>query len=252
MVQTDFYAPVRAALFPAYASVNNDLPALRRLTVDSSALMLLIGLPMSLGLAVIAPDAVRVLLGDRWLPVIPLLQVLCISGCVASGIAGAPVLFVAMGRPDTAAKLAAFRFAVVVCLVSLGVATAGTLGAAWAMVATACITQAIFWRVVQKSLDLSFAEMRRYFIRPVAASAIMALAVLALQDLLPPGHSFASSMLRLAGGVVTGAMTYGISLFVLWRVAGKPEGAERQLLDLVAAAGRRIVMWRARVSGSRP
>jgi O-antigen/teichoic acid export membrane protein len=251
MVQTDFYAPVRAALFPAYASVNDDPAALKRLMVDSSALMLLIGLPLSLGLAVIAPDAVRVLLGDRWLPVIPLLQILCISGCVASGMAGAPVLFVAMGRPDTEAKLAAFRFAVVVCLVSLGAATAGTLGAAWAMVATACITQAVFWRIIQRRLDLSFAEIRRYFIRPIVSSAIMTLAILVLQGLLPPGHSLASSMLRLVGGIATGGVAYGISLFVLWRLAGKPEGAERQLLDLIAAVGRRIVIWRTRVSGSR-
>jgi O-antigen/teichoic acid export membrane protein len=249
-VQTDFYAPVRAALFPAYASVNDDMAALKRLTVDSSALMLLIGLPLSLGLAVVAPDAVRVLLGDRWLEVIPLLQVLCISGCVASGIAGAPILYVAMGRPDTAAKLAAFRFVLTVSLVALGVATAGTLGAAWAMVATACITQLINWRVVQRSLDLSLAEVRRDFTRPVVAAAVMALAVLALLNLLPEEHSFASSMLRLGGCVLGGALAYGLSLFVLWRVAGRPDGAERHLLDLLGAMARRVVLWRARVSGS--
>lgn len=78
----------------------------------------------------------------------------------------------------------------------------------------------------------------------------MTLAVLVLQGLLPPGHSLASSMLRLVGGIATGGVGYGISLFVLWRLAGKPEGAERQLLDLIAAVGRRIVIWRARVSGS--
>jgi hypothetical protein len=66
IVATDFYAPTRKALFPAYAAVNNDMATLKRLTIDSSSLMMLIGLPLSAGLGVVAPDAVHVLLGDRW------------------------------------------------------------------------------------------------------------------------------------------------------------------------------------------
>jgi O-antigen/teichoic acid export membrane protein len=250
VVASDLYAPIRRALFPAYASVNDDIPALKRLTVDSSALMMLIGLPLSAGMAVVAPDAVHVLLGDRWLPVIPLLQIVSLAACIGSGIAGAPVLYVAMGRPDTAAKLAAFRFVVVTSLLALGAGTAGTLGAAWAMVGTACITQVVNWRIVGRSLALSAKEMRQSFSRPVMAAAIMALAVLALQDVLPEGRSFASSLLRLAAGVATGALAYGLSLLMLWRIAGKPDGAERHVLDLLAAIGKRIVLWRARVLGS--
>jgi O-antigen/teichoic acid export membrane protein len=250
IVVTDLYAPIRRALFPAYASVNDDIAALKRLTVDSSALMMLIGLPLSVGLAVVAPDAVHVLLGDRWLPVIPLLQILCISGCVGSGIAGAPVLFLAMGRPDTIAKIVSFRLIVVCALLTLGATTAGTLGAAWAMLATACIMQVVNWRIVSRSIGVSGKELRQYFARPVTASAIMAVVVLALQDVLPEGLSLASSLLRLVGGIVTGGLAYGLALLMLWRLAGKPDGAERHVLDLLAAIGKRIVVWRARVSGS--
>lgn len=250
IVASDFYAPVRRALFPAYSSVNDDIAALKRLTVDSSALMMLIGLPLSAGLAVVAPDAVHVLLGDRWLPVIPLLQILCVAGCIGSGIAGAPVLYVAMGRPDTAAKLSVFRFVVVSSLLALGATTAGTVGAAWAMVGTACITQVVSWRVVSRSIGLSGRELGRYFARPVIASAIMVLAVLALQDLMPEGRSFASSLLRLVAGIATGGLAYLLSLLMLWRIAGKPGGAERHALDSIAEIGKRFVLWRARVPGS--
>lgn len=250
IVVTDLYAPIRRALFPAYASVNDDIAALRRLTVDSSALMMLIGLPLSAGLGVVAPDAVPVLLGDRWLPVIPLLQILCVAGCIGSGIAGAPVLFLAMGRPDTVAKLAAFRLVVLSTLLVLGATTAGTLGAAWAMLGTACVTQIVNWKIVSRTLGVSGKELRQYFTRPVMAVAIMALVVLALQDVLPEGRSLASSLLRLVAGIVTGGLAYGFSLLVLWRIAGKPDGAERHVLDLLASIGKRIVLWRARVSGS--
>ncbi|HET7032233.1 MAG TPA: oligosaccharide flippase family protein [Casimicrobiaceae bacterium] len=249
IVATDFYAPVRRALFPAYASVSDDLSALKRLTLDSSALMMLIGLPMSAGLAVVAPDLVPVLLGERWLQVTPLLQIFCISACIGSGIAGAPVLYVAMGRPDTAAKLAAFRFVVLVTLVAVGVSAAGTLGAAWAMVATACITQAVNWRIVGRSIDLSFSDVRRYLTRPIVASAMMVLAVLALQKMLPDGHAFASSLLRLVACTLTGALVYAVSLLALWRLAGKPGGAERHILDLMATAVRRVAFPLFRTSG---
>ena len=249
IVATDFYAPTRKALFPAYAAVNNDMATLKRLTIDSSSLMMLIGLPLSAGLGVVAPDAVHVLLGDRWFPVITPLRILCVAGCVGSAIAGATVLYDAMGRPDTVAKLAALRFAVVVPLLAVGATVAGVVGAAWAMVATACVTQVFNWCVVKSRLDLSGKEIRRHFTRPVVATAIMVLAVLAVQDVLPDGGSFASSLFRLVAGIVAGGLVYVLSLVTLWRIAGKPEGAERHVLELLGVIGKRVVFWRARVTG---
>lgn len=249
VVTTDLYAPVRRALFPAYASVNDDIAALKRLTVESTALMILIGLPLSAGLAVVAPDVVRVLLGDRWLAVIPLLQTLAIAACIGSGISGAPVLFVAIGRPDTAAKLAGFRLVVLASLLVIGASMAGTIGAAWAMVATAGITLVVNWRLVGQHLALSHREMRHAFSRPFIASGFMALAVLSLRDALPDGQSFGSSLLRLCACITAGALAYVLSLLILWRIARKPGGAEQQVLDLLAIVGKRLVPWRGRVSG---
>jgi PST family polysaccharide transporter len=144
--------------------------------------------------------------------VITPLRILCVAGCVGSAIAGATVLYDAMGRPDTVAMLAALRFAVVVPLLAVGATVAGVVGAAWAMVATACVTQVFNWCVVKSRLDLSGKEIRRHFTRPVVATAIMVLAVLAVQDVLPDGGSFASSLFRLVAGIVAGGLVYVLSL----------------------------------------
>ena len=243
---SDLYAPIRRALFPAYAAVNDDPAALKRLVVDSTALMTLIGLPVSVGIALVAPDAVALLLGDAWLEVIPLLQILAIAGCVGSRVSGAPVLFVALGRPDVAAKLAGFRFAMAASLLALGAMAGGAIGAAWATVAIAVVMGTVNWRLVGRAVSLSSGELWRAVYRPFAAVALMAIAVVALLAALPDGHDWFSSLLRLGAAIVVGASTYVAALATAWRLTDRPDGPERHIIDMLGALRKSSAAWSRR------
>ncbi len=236
---TDLYAPIRRALFPAYAALSDDRAALKRVTLASTAMMLAVGLPISAGTAVVAPDAVRVLLGERWLDVVPLLQILAIAGCVGSRVSAAPLLFVALDRPDIAAKLAGLRFIVLVVFVSIGVHAAGALGAAWAIVAAAVVASFFNWRLVRAALAMSRAELWRVAFRPAVAAAIMVVVTFAFLASVPDAHTFASSLMRLAGASAIGALAYALALLSSWQVAGRPDGPERHLLDALATLRQR-------------
>ena len=252
IVVSDLYAPIRRALFPAYAAVSDDRAALKRLTLDSMALMMLGGLPLSVGIAVMASDAVPVLLGDRWLEVVPLLQILAISGCVGSHVSSAPTLFIALGRPDVAAKLAGLRLVVLVSLLVVGANAAGTVGAAWGTVVAAIVTGLVNWRLTGRALGLSSVDLWRAVKRPVVAAAIMAMAVLALLAALPAGLSFASSLLRLGAGVAIGAIIYAGALAIAWHRAGRPPGPEQQVLGLLTTVWQRSGPWRERIVRDKP
>ncbi len=93
------------------------------------------------------------------------------------------------------------------------------------------------------------AQVRAVLWRPLAAAAAMALAVLAVQGgiadpaaaaplVVAPGGVFEPAA-RLARDAAVGAAAFTTTLFALWALAGRPDGAERILLTV---AGR--LRWR--------
>jgi PST family polysaccharide transporter len=71
--------------------------------------------------------------------------------------------------------------------------------------------------------------------RPVLGSAVMAVAVSAILSVLPDADSVPTAALLLAAGVAVGALVYGLLVLGLWWASGRPDGAERWLLDRVTA-----------------
>ena len=77
--------------------------------------------------------------------------------------------------------------------------------------------------------------MLREIWRPLLGSAIMAMAVLGASRLLDE----AAPIARLAAVVSIGAVTYGLTILVLWRAFGSPPGAETYILEKLKLARQR-------------
>ncbi len=67
-------------LFPAASKVQGDAERFQRAFFTAFSLSVAVSLPISLGVAVLAPEIVLVLYGDRWAATIPLLQILALFG----------------------------------------------------------------------------------------------------------------------------------------------------------------------------
>ncbi|WP_310392818.1 lipopolysaccharide biosynthesis protein [Hymenobacter sp.] len=70
---------VAKVAFPAFSQVQQDVPRLRGLYLRSSTLVATLVLPLCAGVAVAAPEMVRVLLGPKWDASAPVLQMLCVA-----------------------------------------------------------------------------------------------------------------------------------------------------------------------------
>lgn len=87
-------------MFPALSRMQADDAGSRELFLQLHRYLLLISYPILFGLAVVADDAIRLLLTDKWAPIVPFLQVLClVSGLRISATLMPPVLF-ARGKPE--------------------------------------------------------------------------------------------------------------------------------------------------------
>jgi len=233
MATTELQAPIRRAMFPGFAAVSHDAALLRRSYVAWTAVMVLLTFPIPIGLALVADDVVRVLLGERWLPVVALLQILACAGIFRASVAGSQLMLIAMGQPRLAAAVAVLRAVVVIPLVVMGTALADATGAAWAMFAMAALMFGVNLGVVIGAVRVSRTELFDASWRPAVATLVMAAVVLAMAPLLPGNGSFAGAILRLVVEAVVGLGTYAAALGLLWSLAGRPAGAESHALEFV-------------------
>lgn len=86
--------------FPALSRVRGDSAASKKMYLQLHRYLLAISLPLIFGLMAVAEDAVSVVLSDKWLPMVPVLQILCILNAVRiSGTLASPGLN-SRGRAD--------------------------------------------------------------------------------------------------------------------------------------------------------
>lgn len=66
--------------FPIFSAVAHDVFQLKKGVRFALRSMMLVNVPMMLGLAAVAEPLTLVLFGEKWLPAVPIMQVLCIAG----------------------------------------------------------------------------------------------------------------------------------------------------------------------------
>ena len=232
-------APIRRAILPGFSSVAHDLEDLRRSFVDVFAFTLLMAMPLAVGTGLIAEPLVHVVLGEKWLASIPLIQVLALYGLLSVAGAGSGPVFLALGRPQIMTYVLGAGLTVLAPLLILGVQHAGALGAAWAVTGAVLVTAVLDIGLSARVLKLRLNSLAAASWRPLAAVTLMLAVVLQLQNSWPEPASFLEWLTLLLLCVAVGAATYVGSVAGLWLMAGRPEGAEQHLVTAVAGLARR-------------
>lgn len=122
-----------SVMFPAFASVRDERARLGELWVRSMRITLALTLPSAALIAVLAEPFARALLGDRWLPIVPLTYALSIFGIMRAFGASAGALLLAIGRPDLRTKIQVAQLFVLAVAIYPLYLKYGVLGVAWAV-----------------------------------------------------------------------------------------------------------------------
>ncbi|TVQ10271.1 MAG: lipopolysaccharide biosynthesis protein [Leptolyngbya sp. DLM2.Bin27] len=88
----------RDVALPTFSRLQEDPERFRRAFYLATQLTSAIAMPTFLGMAVLAPELVRVLFGEQWLPAAPLMQILALLGILRSITFFKGSVFVAMGK----------------------------------------------------------------------------------------------------------------------------------------------------------
>jgi lipopolysaccharide exporter len=205
----------------------------------------IVTLPASIGLALVAPPLVRLMLGPAWMEAVPLLQVVAVGSALGIFGQACHAQFDAFGmlRQD---------FSVILfCAVARGVLVVGflphygLLGGATGYAASLTLEPVAYLAMKWRSLPFSGTALAGSVIRPLLASAGMALLLLWLYPAwLEPAPTMAGVIRQLAGAGLAGIGSYCGFILLFWGLAKQPDGAEA---DILAIARLRQQTWNSRV-----
>ncbi|MBV9376035.1 MAG: lipopolysaccharide biosynthesis protein [Alphaproteobacteria bacterium] len=233
VVTTNLLMPLRRAILPGYAKLASDAERMHDVFIDIFAVLFLASAPLSLGIGVVADPLVRIALGPQWLATIPLIQVLCVADFLRLLTAAASPIYIATGRPHYMMVLYGGGAIATVPLLIYGIAQAGALGAAYAILVVAVLSAALDFFLVNRLLQLTVSRLFAGCWRPIISMTVMVATVAGVQASWPKSQSVGDLILMLGAAVTVGGAVYSLCGFVLWIVAGRPRGAERHLFEAV-------------------
>lgn len=228
---TELVMPVNRALFPGYSRMAGDSERLVSGFVRAIGLVSLLAIPASVGLTVVADDAVPLLLGASWLGTVPVIEILAIAGISTALQINCWSVFMATQRFRYLAYLNLLHLAVMIPAMLVFVPPRGAEGAALAHLAACIASLPAGLLMVRAVIGVPLRALAGALWRPVIAAAAMYLAVeWALPGALPPESSAIALLQRLGQTVAAGAIAFTAAIALLWRAAGRPESAERLAL----------------------
>jgi lipopolysaccharide exporter len=229
------YPPARA-LYAVYARVSSDSAAMREYYMRALSFIVILACATGTGIALVAEDAVRVILGQNWLDAIPLLPWLALASALLGVARTATTVLIAAGHALSNALQSMLFAALLVPTAWLGIHMAGTEGVAVARFAVTVAITPLMFAMLMRRLQVRPTALVASCWRPVAAATAMAAAVTAAHPAMPP-----LPPLRLCLEAALGASVYGASLLVCWLCSGRPPGPESTALVNLKAQVRRFL-----------
>lgn len=195
--------------FPMFSAAAHDKQQLRRGMQLAIRGLMLVNVPVMLGLMVVAEPFVMAVFGHKWLPMVPVLRVLCLAGVLwPMHVVNVNVLM-ALGQSRTLFRAEVVKKSIGLLLLVAG-AMHGVLGIAWSQVAFSVVSLLVNAWTVGRLVDYGIRDQVREFAPSFVPGALMALAVALMLDAWQSG-----AVLELAVAVLAGAALYAVIAWML-------------------------------------
>lgn len=228
--------PISQAITPGLSAIAHNNARLRGAYRKAQSVILGIALPIGVGTALMANEMIAILVGIKWLPSAEVVVVL--APTLAFTMITSATDGLAMAKQATRAM---FNRAVLVAAIALPVYGL----AVWQGTFITVIYALVFRLLLQTAVNMYFAKtlIGDSFFSPFAASwrsllaaAAMAGAVIAVPAPFARADPEYVVLLEMMPRVFLGAAVYVFTHFVLWRLAGRPDGFETKMLEVSGIA----------------
>lgn len=202
-------APFAAVAMPVASAMQDSRPTLHRAMESAIRMAALLAYPTFAGGFVIAPYAFPIILGEKWIPSIPIFQIYMVIGLRAPITAIILGVFRGVGRPDVVVWITLTSIIATTILLA-GTYQYGIVAIALALLAKQVITFVLSTWLIQRVVGFTVKAQLLAGSAAFFASAVMGLLVWLFMTYVPAGPYV---MLHLGAGVLLGVIAYPAALF---------------------------------------
>ena len=200
MVATEFGDLIGKVAFPAYSKLQDNAVKLKGGYFKSIQVTSLFVFPITGGIIILAPEFTRIILGEKWLPMVSAMQILALLGllkCMQRG----PV-FKSLGRPDIVKMMAFWRLVIIVITIYPLTVKLQIAGTSLCMLLSSVLVQPIGFCQLGKIADIKSKDVLKLLSVPTVTTLIMMLCVFAAKSAFDTVGLISLGFLVCLGGVV--------------------------------------------------
>jgi O-antigen/teichoic acid export membrane protein len=202
---------VNNVAWPVFSRLQNDLPRLRSALYMSTNIVCFLAWPLFLGMFALTPDLIPMLFGEKWLPSVPVMQVLAFIGLLHSIFFFNESVIVSVGKPHWRLML---QFVIAICnvIAFFVVVKWGIVAVAAAYVVVGYLFAPVFVWMIKLLIGISYAKYAQQYLAPAIASLIMIATVYGLKAFIDSDRLSAIHILLV---IVVAIVCYLLSILVL-------------------------------------
>ena len=198
-------------LFPAYSMIQDNKEKLGCAYLSTMKYLSLIIFPAAFGLMAIAWYFIKVVYGDKWLPIEDVLQILCIYGVTRAMLKISENLYLAAGMPEIITRINCLQLILILILIYPLTFHYGILGTGISVTLPSIFILILGLIESGRIIDRSLLSIVKTILPGLCGSVIMVVLVLMLQNLI----SSYSPVLILILSIAMGSFSY---LIFIWMV----------------------------------
>jgi len=223
---TELVWPISRAVFPGYSRLAESRPQLSAAFLQVIGMVALLTVPAGAIIGLLAEPVVMLLLGEKWLEAVPLIQVLAVFGIFRSLHGPTGSIYLALGKPKVVAILQCVQLGIAAALMFYCVPKWGAIGAAYSLSIAAFFAMSANYAIVIGELSLPLSRLLDVVWRTAAGLLGMGLATSLLRTALGQPNGVAGLVGNLVALTLTGLLAYSATVLLCWRLVGSPSGPE--------------------------
>lgn len=198
--------------FPSISKIKSDQLRCKSFFLKTHFYLLVIAYPIILGLYLVAEDLINILLTEKWLPIVPVLQIYCIINLMkVSSMIMSPTLL-GRGKPNTVLRYNVICLVIFIPAIFIGLRW-GLMGMLYALVIANIFPYGYLLFSVMKDLDIGISELLSSVKSVFISISIMVGGVLLTKHIFAEYNQF----VILSASVASGVIFYVLAYFTFFR-----------------------------------